>query len=66
MGLAAPRHVGPSGARDRTSVPCVVRWVVIHCTTREALHLLLKDSLNLMTVLKAPSCLENPMDGGAW
>ena len=34
-GLAAPRHVGSSQTRDRTHVPCIGRWILNHCTTRE-------------------------------
>ena len=36
-GLVAPQHVGSSRIRDRTHVPCIVRWILNHCTTREAL-----------------------------
>ena len=35
-GLVAPRHVGSSWTRDRTRVPCTGRWILNHCTTREA------------------------------
>ena len=38
-GLVAPRHVGSSRTRARTHVPCVGRWILNHCTTREALHI---------------------------
>ena len=34
-GLVAPRHVGSSWTRDRTRVPCIGRWILNHCTTRE-------------------------------
>ena len=34
----APRHVGSSQTRDRTCVPCIGRWILIHWTTREVLH----------------------------
>ena len=34
-GLVAPRHVESSLTRDRTCVPCMGRWILIHCTTRE-------------------------------
>ena len=34
-GLAALRHVGSSWARDRTRVPCIGRWILNHCSTRE-------------------------------
>ena len=35
MGLVALRHVGSSQTRDRTCVPCIGRWILNHCTTRE-------------------------------
>ena len=35
MGLVAPRHVGSSWIRDRTTVPCNGRQILNHCTTRE-------------------------------
>ena len=35
MGLVAPRHVGSSRTRARTSVPCIGRRILIHCATRE-------------------------------
>ena len=34
-GLVAPRDVGSSQTRDRTHVPCIGRWILNHCTTRE-------------------------------
>ena len=34
-GLSALRHVGSSQTRDRTYVPCIGRWILIHCFTRE-------------------------------
>ena len=38
MGLVAPRHVGSSQTRARTRVPCIGRWILNHCATREALN----------------------------
>ena len=35
-GPAAPRHVGSSWTGARTRVPCIGRWTLNHCTTREA------------------------------
>ena len=35
MGLVAPWHVESSQTRDWTCVPCIGRWILIHCTTRE-------------------------------
>ena len=37
--LVAPQHVGSSRTRARTHVPCIGRWILNHCTTREALNL---------------------------
>ena len=34
-GLVAPRHVGSSGTRAQTRVPCIGRWILNHCPTRE-------------------------------
>ena len=34
-GLVAPQHVGSSRTRDRTHVPCIGRWILNHCATRE-------------------------------
>ncbi|XP_049551200.1 solute carrier family 25 member 44 isoform X2 [Orcinus orca] len=35
-GPAAPRHVGSSRTGARTRVPCIGRWTLNHCATREA------------------------------
>ena len=34
-GLVAPWHVGSSWTRARTRVPCIGRWILNHCATRE-------------------------------
>ena len=34
-GLVAPRHVGSSRTRAPTRVPCIGRWILNYCTTRE-------------------------------
>ena len=34
-GLAAPQHVGSSQTRDQTCAPCIGRWILVHCTSRE-------------------------------
>ena len=34
-GLVAPQHVGSSRTRARTLVPCIGRWILNHCATRE-------------------------------
>ena len=41
MGLVALPHVGSSRTRDRTRVPCIGRWILNHCTTREVLIVIL-------------------------
>ena len=40
-GLVAPQHVGSSRTRAQTCVPCIGRWILNHCATREAPQLLL-------------------------
>ena len=40
-GLVSLWHVGSSWTRDLTGVPCIGRWILKHCTTREV-----KDTLN--------------------
>ena len=47
MGLVAPWHVGSSKTRAQTHVPCIGRWTLNHCTTREAptVHFL-NDNMN--------------------
>ena len=35
LGLVAPRQVGSSWIRDRSRVPCIGRWTLSHCATRE-------------------------------
>ena len=34
-GLLAPQHVGSFQTRDLTCVPCIGRWILIYCATRE-------------------------------
>ena len=41
-GLVILQHVGSSRTRDRTCVPCIGRWILNHCTTREAFEAVLK------------------------
>ena len=36
--LVTPQHVGSSQTRTRTHVPCIGRWILNHCATREAPH----------------------------
>ena len=44
-GLVAPRHVGSSWARAQTHVPCIGRWILNHCATREAAFQILNSHL---------------------
>ena len=51
MGLVAPRHVGSSRTRAPTHVPCIGRWILNHCTTREApnkIKITLISNINLI------------------
>ena len=34
-GLVAPLQVESFWTRDQTQVPCIGRWILIHCTTRK-------------------------------
>ena len=65
-GLVAPRHVGSSWTRDLTCVPCIGRWILNHCTTREAPQQLLKTFLDQQYffqrgIFYPKQCLELPM-----
>ena len=51
-GLAAPWHVEFPQTRDQTRVPCIGRWIFIHCTTKE-LHLFF---FNLYFKILWPRC----------
>ena len=42
-GLVAPQHVGSSRTRARTRVPCIERWILNHCATREVLHIFFSE-----------------------
>ena len=35
MGLVALQHVGSSRTRDRSRAPCIGRWILNHCATKE-------------------------------
>ena len=53
-GLVALWHVGSSRTRAGTRVPCIGRWTLNHCATREALKLILKINetiSNLMLIM---------------
>ena len=49
MGLAAPQHVESSQTRDQTRIPCIGRWILIHCSTGEVQRCVFKGQL-LVTV----------------
>ena len=42
-GLAVSQHVGSSGTRDRTRVPCIGRQILHHWATKEALKHILRQ-----------------------
>ena len=46
-GLVAPWHVGSSRTRARTCVPCIGRWILNHCATREVLSDFLIPAIQL-------------------
>ena len=37
-GLVTPYYVQSSQIRDWTHVPCIVRWILIHCSTKEVVE----------------------------
>ena len=41
--LVAPEQVESSPTRDRTRVPCIGRWILTQCVTREVLMIVLFD-----------------------
>ena len=49
-GPPASRHVGSSQTRVQTRVPCIGRWILNHCATREALSqiILMRAPLSLV------------------
>ena len=66
-GIDDPRHVESPWTRDRIYVPCIGRWILIHCTTREVPYSLLIWGRGVENGNPLQnSCLENPMDRGAW
>jgi len=52
---SAPRHVESSQTRDRTSVPCIARQILIHCTTRKAPKCPVWRCLGQTSDLQSPS-----------
>ena len=53
-GLVAPRHVGSSRTRARTRVPCIGRWILNHCATKEAPAMMSFVSTNPVLPVKKP------------
>ena len=49
-GVVMVQHVGSSCTEDQTHVPCIGRWIPIHCTTREVLLPVLKLELKMNSV----------------
>ena len=50
-GFVAPRHVGSSRTRARTRVPCIGRWILNHCATREVPRMIfLREYISSPTV----------------
>ena len=37
MGSVAPQHVEPSWTKNQSHTPCISRWILIHCATKEVL-----------------------------
>ena len=58
-GLVARRHVQSSWTRNRTCIPCIGRWILIHWTTRGVPSHALpsKLALNLQTGSTLGECL---------
>ena len=54
-GLVAPRYVGSSQNRARTRVPCIGRWILNHCATREA------RNWNFLDLQKSSTYFKNPV-----
>ena len=52
-GLVALRHVGSSWNRARTRVPCIGRWILNHCATREVPPIFLKLKYSCYNVVFA-------------
>ena len=48
-GLVAPQHVEFSQTRDGTCVPCIGRWILIHCTNRKVPYFILAAHLGYDT-----------------
>jgi len=45
MGSVAQWHMAYSRTRDWSCVPCICKWHLIHCTTREVPHMVLEGRM---------------------
>ena len=52
MGLVVLWHMGSSWIRDGTCVPCIGRWILKHCITREVLTYLKSKLINYNQLLQ--------------
>ena len=70
MDLVALQHVGSSRTRDWTCVPCIGRWILNHCTTREVpiivFSLTLKRILSFLWFLHSFLFLHSLNSCGLW
>ena len=55
--LVAPQHVGSSRTRARTHVPCIGRWILNHCATREVPSARFWIRLGFFLILSCMTCL---------
>ena len=53
MGLVVMQLVGSAQTRDRTHVPCIGRWILIHCTNKEVLFLFLRGTVIFFSIVDA-------------
>ena len=60
--FAASRHVGSSGIRDGTNIPCFGRCILDHWTIKETLTLLINCSVQFNSVIQSCLSLCDPMD----
>ena len=54
MGLIALWHVGSSQTRAQTHVPCIGRWILNHCATRET-PIISLNKLSALFFFSSPS-----------
>ena len=60
MDLVSPWHVGSSWTRARTRVPCIGRWILNHCATREAPSQRILYALNSLSNYHPAISEQNP------